>query len=394
MMLKKLSWFAICLLWLSLPPMMCLADNESLTEENNPSTTVSTVPATDSESEETQSKDASKKVGISPIPIIFYTPETSLAIGGGVVFTFRDPNHPNDKRPDNLQLITAYTLKNQIFFSLTPEIYFNNKQGNLYIHNSYTRWPTSFFGVGNDTDIDVDNIDDIEEVYTTNAFTIQPWITHKVFSQLSLGITVDMGRSDISDIEDGGILDQGNLTGADGGTRIGLGPVLSWDTRDSIFYPTRGSWHKIWSWHYRDVIGSDFDYDVYAVDLRYFHPITTGHILALHALGVSTDGEVPFDELPTPVIRGLYEDLFIDKHMFTLQMEYRFPIHKRWSGVTFAAAGDVFHDNDDIDPHNMKYAAGGGVRYAIDKKEKINLRIDIGVSPYGIFPYVLFQEAF
>jgi len=51
-------------------------------------------------------------------------------------------------------------------------------------------------------------------------------------------------------------------------------------------------------------------------------------------------------------------------------------------------------DNDDIDPHNMKYAAGGGVRYAIDKKEKINLRIDIGVSPYGIFPYVLFQEAF
>ena len=109
MMLKKLSWFAICLLWLSLPPMMCLADNESLTEENNPSTTVSTVPGTESESEETQSKDASKKVGISPIPIIFYTQETSLAIGGGVVFTFRDPNHPNDKRPDSLQLITAYT---------------------------------------------------------------------------------------------------------------------------------------------------------------------------------------------------------------------------------------------------------------------------------------------
>ena len=80
--------------------------------------------------------------------------------------------------------------------------------------------------------------------------------------------------------------------------------------------------------------------------------------------------------------------------MFTLQMEYRFPIHERWSGVTFAAAGDVFHDNDELETQSMKYAAGCGIRYAIDKKEKINIRIDIGVSPYGIFPYILFQEAF
>ena len=394
MMLKKFSSFAICLLWLSMPPMTCLASDDSLTEANTPSTLSSPGPGTKTTPEETQGKKPARNVGIAPIPIIFFTPETSLAIGGGVVFTFRDPNHPNDKRPDNLQLIAAYTLKNQIFFSLTPEIYFNDKQGKLNIHTSYARWPTSFFGVGNDADMDADDIDELEEVYTSNAFTVQPWIVHKAFSQLSLGMTVDIGQTDISDIEDDGILDQGKLTGSDGGTRSGLGPVLSWDTRDSIFYPTRGSWHKIWSWHYRDAIGSDFDYDVYAVDLRVYHPITNDHILAFHALGVSNNGEVPFDELPSPMIRGLYEDLFIDKNMFTLQMEYRFPIHERWSGVTFAAAGDVFHDNDDIDTQNMKYAGGGGVRYAIDKKEKINLRIDIGVSPYGIFPYVLFQEAF
>jgi len=28
------------------------------------------------------------------------------------------------------------------------------------------------------------------------------------------------------------------------------------------------------------------------------------------------------------------------------------------------------------------------------EKEKINLRLDIGVSRYGVFPYVLFQESF
>jgi len=336
----------------------------------------------------------SQKVGIAPIPIIFYTPETSLAIGGGIVFTFRDPQRPNDKRPDNLQLIAAYTLKNQIFLSLVPEIYFNEKKGKLRIQNNYSNWPTSFFGIGNDADVDIDEIDDLEEVYTNESFTIQPWVTHKAVSHLSLGITLDVKHADISDTEADGIIEQGQLTGADGGTRAGMGPVLEWDTRDAIFYPTQGNWHQLWSWHYRDMLGSDFTYDVYAIDLRTYLSLADDHILAFHALGVTTDGEVPFDELPSPDIRGLYDGLFVDRHMVTLEAEYRFPIHERWSGVVFSAMGDVFHDSDELKVQNIKYAAGGGLRFAINKEERINLRFDIGVSPYGIFPYVLFQESF
>ena len=393
-MQKPIAWLLVCLLWLYSSPMICHAVDEKPTDPIDQTTASEPDPSSEPESEKTRAKDKAKKIGVAPIPIIFYTPETSLAAGGGVVFTFRDPDHPHDKRPDSLQLIAAYTLKNQIFCSLTPEIYFNEKIDKITINTSYSYWPSSFFGIGNDTGIDIDTLDDIEEVYTRESFMIQPWILHKTISHLSIGMTMDVKRSNISDIEDGGLLDQGHLTGTEGGIRSGLGPVLSWDTRDAIFYPTRGSWYNIWSWHYRNAWGSDFDYDVYALDLRHYRTIRDDHILALHALGVSTDGEVPFDELPTPVIRGLYENLFIDDHMFTLEMEYRFPIHDRWSGAAFAGVGDVFHDQDDLEIQDIKYAGGGGIRYAIDKEDKINLRIDIGASPYGVFPYVLFQEAF
>jgi hypothetical protein len=54
----------------------------------------------------------------------------------------------------------------------------------------------------------------------------------------------------------------------------------------------------------------------------------------------------------------------------------------------------VFHNGENYDINEIKFGGGGGIRYAISSKEKINLRIDIGVSRYGIFPYVLFQEAF
>lgn len=343
---------------------------------------------------EADSPEKTKDIGIAPIPIIFYTPETSLAFGGGVVFTFRDPDQPNDKRPDNLQLIAAYTLKNQIFLSLSPEIHFNEKDGKLYVQTSYADWPTSFFGIGNEADINTDDIDGLEEVYSHRSFMIQPWIAHKVFSKFSLGATLDFKRSDISDTEDDGLLEQGKITGSDGGIRSGLGPALIWDSRDSLFFPTRGSWHKIWSWHYRDQLGSDFDYNLYGADFRTYHSLRPGHIVAWHLAGISTDGEVPFDELPTTPLRGLYEGLFIDNNMLTLEVEYRFPLRGRWSGATFAGVGDVFDDTQDLELDNLKYAAGGGFRYAIDEKEKINLRVDIGVSRYGIFPYVLFQESF
>ena len=394
MMQRTIAWLIVGLLWLYSSPMACHADGEKTTDTNDQTAAADPLPADEPESEKGRIEGKTKNIGVAPIPIIFYTPETSFAIGGGVVFTFRDSNHPNDNRPDSLRLIAAYTMKNQIFFSLTPEIYFNEKIDKITINTNYSHWPSSFFGIGNDSGIDADTIDDLEEVYTRESFMVRPWILHRTVSHLSIGITMDVKRSNISDIEDGGLLDQGRLTGANGGIRSGLGPVLSWDTRDAIFYPTRGSWYNIWSWHYRNAWGSDFDYDVYALDLRHYWTITDDHILALHALGISTDGEVPFDELPTPIIRGLYENLFVDEHMFTLEMEYRFPIHERWSGATFAAVGDVFHDPENYEIQDIKYAGGGGIRYAISEEDKINLRFDIGVSPYGVFPYVLFQEAF
>jgi hypothetical protein len=141
-------------------------------------------------------------------------------------------------------------------------------------------------------------------------------------------------------------------------------------------------------------MGSDFNYDYYAFDLRGYRSIANGHVLAYQGIGVSTEGDVPFNELPTPLIRGLYQDVFVESNMLTLQVEYRFPIKNRWSGVAFLAAGDVFRNVENYDINDMKYGGGGGLRYAVSLKEKINLRFDIGVSRYGIFPYVMFQEAF
>jgi hypothetical protein len=82
-------------------------------------------------------EDGSLKIGVAPIPIIFYTPETSLAAGAGVVFTFRNHERPNDNRPNNLQMMGVYTLKNQMMFNVSPDIYFNDKYSEFKLFMGY-----------------------------------------------------------------------------------------------------------------------------------------------------------------------------------------------------------------------------------------------------------------
>ena len=338
------------------------------------------------------------RLGITPFPIIYYTPETSLALGGGVVFTLRDEGEALETRPDNLQVMTAYTLNNQFFLMLSPEKYFNDQRGRLFMNVGYLNWPTSFFGIGNDSDIDPGEIEDQEETYTDESFMIQPWLMHTVIADLSLGLTLDWKNTHVQDVEEGGTIDQEDLVGAEGGVSSGLGPVITWDTRDNLFAPSKGSWHKAWAWFYGEWMGSDFNYDYYGLDLRHYRSVSKESVLALQGFLALTSGEVPFYEYPTPLMRGLYEDVFVDKNAVAVRAEYRFPIKifggERWGGALFGAVGDAFPDATSTEDFDLKVAGGVGLRFALNKEEKINLRLDIGVSRYGVFPYIMLQEAF
>jgi len=355
------------------------------------------------EAEATSASDAESgkekdRLGITPFPIIYYTPETSLALGGGVVFTVRDEGETMETRPDNMQVITAYTLNNQFFLMLSPEKYFNDQHGRFFMNVGYLNWPTSFFGIGNDSNIDPGEIEDQEETYTDESLMIQPWLMHTVIADLSLGLTLDWKKTHVLDVEEGGTIDQEDLVGAEGGVSSGLGPVITWDTRDNLFAPSMGSWHKAWAWFYGEWMGSDFNYNYYGLDLRHYRSVSRESVLALQGFLALTSGEVPFYEHPAPLMRGLYEDVFVDKNAVAVRAEYRFPIKifggERWGGALFGAVGDAFPDATSTEDFDLKVAGGAGLRFALNKAEKINLRLDIGVSRYGVFPYIMLQEAF
>jgi outer membrane protein assembly factor BamA len=327
---------------------------------------------------------------IAPFPVIFSTPETGFGGGVGAMLTHRSKDAPEEARPQSISFIAAYTQKSQTIVYLAPELYFDRETWQLRLILSYRDFPMSFFGVGNSTPRED------EEEYTIEQAAIQPWLLRAVHSCLDLGITCNWQKASLYNVTPGGQLDRGAVTGYEGGTLSGLGPAASWDTRDHLFCPTRGSWVQLYLRFYRVWLGSDYELESWTLDLRRYFPMAEAHVLALQLLCTSNEGRVPFYELAQlgDELRGIYAERYVDRSMLMAQAEYRFPIWGRCSGAVFGGAGDVSAGLAQFRAADLKYAGGAGLRFALNPDEGINLRVDVGFGDEETQIYFQLLEAF
>jgi hemolysin activation/secretion protein len=137
--------------------------------------------------------------------------------------------------------------------------------------------------------------------------------------------------------------------------------------------------------HFDKFWGSDYNYNSIIVDLRKYFPVGMEKVLAFQVYSLNTTGyEVPIRSLASfggsNRMRGYYDGRYKDNNMFILQTEYRFPIYHWLKGVVFGGSGTVSHDIKAFEIQNVKSSFGGGLRIALSKKEKLNLRIDYGIG--------------
>ena len=83
------------------------------------------------------------------------------------------------------------------------------------------------------------------------------------------------------------------------------------------------------------------------------------------------------------VMRGYYAGRYRDRHMLAGQVEWRFPIWWRFIGAGFFGLGDVAYYVRDFNLTDLKYSWGGGLRFTLDAKERINVRFDVAFGNNG-----------
>ncbi|MFM9908072.1 MAG: BamA/TamA family outer membrane protein [Chitinophagaceae bacterium] len=333
-----------------------------------------------------------KNYKIAAFPIAFYSPETSVGIGGLGTVTFRKKKNLAQQYPSQVSFGAALTFEKQLLLYIPFRIYLRNDQFLTYGEVGYYKYSYYFYGIGNA------QATDYRELYKVNFPRIKINALIKARENLFFGLRYWFENFKIKETEPGKQLATDNtIVGRTGSTVSGIGPVINYDSRDNIFYPTRGIFLDAAVQFYRPLTGSNFEYTRYTTDFSFYIPGKRNRVWAFNVFGDFIDGIVPFNQLAflgsNKKMRGFYEGRFRDKNSLILGGEYRFPVYKRFGAVAFANAGAVNKNLTDL-PSYIRTSYGAGIRYALNPKEKINIRIDAAFGKNTSGFYFTIGEAF
>jgi len=334
-----------------------------------------------------------------PLPVLFYQPETKLGFGGlaSYYFWLTDPTAMGSAerfQPSSLTAIALYTTRKQIIAALEGELWLGDGGWRVLGNLGLSKFPTKFWGIGNDTP------EDAEEDYTPLLFNSLAEVQRGIGKGWYLGGIVWAGYRQLREVAEDGLLAGESVPGSQDGSIIGLGALVSWDTRDNTVYPRSGWYHQVRGVLYDGAFGSSYDFGSYTLDLRVYGSLFGTHVVALRGVGMATTGTPPFDLMPQlggdRLLRGYFQGRYLDRQLVALQGEYRLPVWWRLGVVAFGAVGQVADRWGDIAFDRFHPSLGGGIRFLISRAEGLHLRADYGwgfdVSAGGF--YLSIGEAF
>jgi outer membrane protein assembly factor BamA len=312
------------------------------------------------------------------LPIIARSIETGWSFGLASAATFHLKSRDTAIRTSNAQALALYTTRSQFVMAINGSIYFPGERFILNEQLSYSSFPDDFWGLGKRAP------DTSKESYKFKQYYVYLHPQFLIAKSLFLGVPYQFQRVLDVDYRHGGLFDTQNVLGRNGYHISGLGLSLTYDTRNNAFSPDKGMMAQFYFDHFASVFGSDYQYTSYVIDLRRFLRIYKQQVLAIQIFGSFNTGETPLRSLSylggANTMRGYYAGRFRDKNAAVVQAEYRFPLFWRIGGVGFADAGNVGPELTDINFRHFKYSYGGGLRVALNQKEKLNLRLDYGVA--------------
>lgn len=324
------------------------------------------------------------------LPGMWFSTDQGLGVSAMALTYF--PLGNDAQRVSELALIGALTSQGDNVLRAEPTMYFQDGAYQLDAKLEVARRSGSYFGMGNDAALAA------EEQYRRFRVMSQAGISRRVLDDVYLGLAWDAYWSSELETDAGGMLSSGQVPGTEGGFVAGLGLVARRDTRNRGYAPSSGSLVELGAYVYDPALGSDYRFASLQADARTYLEVAPEHVVALHARGDFRAGAPPFDRLPTAggskLLRGIRSGRFRDHQFLGAQVEYRSPMLWRVGGVLFAATGRVAQILAELAAPGWKLAGGGGLRFAVKRSDRVNVRLDAGFTDDGYEIYVDIREAF
>jgi hypothetical protein len=341
--------------------------------------------------DEEPARDPYQLRGIA-LPAVAYAPETSVSftIAGFMQWRFRDS--APDSIPSSLAVLGTYTLNRQWITQVRTELANDDELNRLTAEVGGGSWRASYFGIGDATVFRDEDL--YRRDFAEANLTFDRAVLHR---RLYVGFVAGFERANIQPIEPAGLLSLQPPLGLGSSVRAGIGPSISWDTRDRRLAPYRGAYLRGELVGYGPHLGSDYTSLQGTLDARGFTS-KRGHVGAFRGLMEFNTPDTPFFSLAalggSSTMRGMAERRYIDNNRWVIQSEYRTPFLWRFGAVAFASLGDVYSGLDTITIDDPKWGLGSGIRFALVPENGLNLRLDFGVTRGDTGFYVSVGEAF
>lgn len=333
---------------------------------------------------------------ISPLPVIYYAPETRLGLGVSAVAVFcttKDSSSITTK--SFIQPYFIYTQNKQMLSNLLYTLFSKHNKWRTEGECAYFLFPEFYYGIGNN--LPSSN----EQLISYNWFRILNKSGYRIANAGFWGWNFErIATTNVRPTSENGIFQNEPPLGSNGGVVMGIGPQWFFDTRDNVLNASKGWFADISLVFYDKLTFSDFKFKTLILDIRNYHALNKKRnlIIAFQLFSQLVFGEAPYKSLSVigseSYTRGYYPGRYRDNFMVSLQSEIRFPVFRRFSGTTFVSVANIGNDFNDIFESVVKYSFGVGLRYKINRKENVNIRLDYGQGYKSSGNYINFGEAF
>ena len=153
--------------------------------------------------------------------------------------------------------------------------------------------------------------------------------------------------------------------------------VVDYDSRDNMFYPSKGLYMEGEAGLSRDWLGSTQSFEIYNLRGYGWQPVGKAWVWGLRLDTQFARGDVPFYAAPFVSLRGVASGQYQDNNVVVGEVEGRYNVNARWSVLGFGGAGKAWGRWHDFDNTDTAWNAGLGFRYLIARKLGVTVGMDV-----------------
>jgi len=345
-------------------------------------------------------KDSTDKVGILGVPYLSYAPETELKLGvAGVVSFYLDDKTVHNRRASTVTVGASISQLEQWLIASNFDLFFNEMDSRTVGRIGFERTPTRYYGIGPESK------EENEIWYDPEYSKVAASYIHRVIeTEEGQGATIG-GRLEywntVMHTKPSTVPYDSLPKGWNGGLSLGAGLVVTYDTRDNSYFPTKNFYIEGRSMTYAPILDANFEYTRSYLDVRAFTNFKlfdTTIVVGAQYLVDATFGNGPFYDYATYggdlAMRGMLRGRYVDKTSMVFQAEVRSHIWWKLGLAAFFAAGDVAPEFGRLSTGHTRITGGGGLRIYLDKEAGLIARVDMGFGSGQPVFYLSFGEAF